>query len=188
MTTIDSTIIDSPTIGSSVGADTCVVTDRSCGASSFDELTWQSSLFAAPRRQSAIATEAPSYDGIDAQLADARSRLRRISARAAYQEVLWGRSVLVDIRPAGQRAAEGEVSASLTPLVVERNVLEWRFDPRQTASLPIAGFDLRIVVLCQEGYTSSLAADALQRLGMHHATDVVGGFAAWRDAGLPLAG
>ncbi|WP_246104645.1 hypothetical protein [Rudaeicoccus suwonensis] len=99
-------------------------TDRSRGASSLDELTWQSSLFAAPHRQSAIVTEAPSYDGIDAQLDDARSRLRRISARAAYQEVLWGRSVLVDIRPAAQRATEGAVSAALTPLVIERNVLE----------------------------------------------------------------
>lgn len=76
----------------------------------------------------------------------------------------------------------------LGPLVVERNVLEWRFDPRHEARLPQAGFDARVIVLCQEGYTSSLAADGLVRLGVHRATDVVGGFAAWRQAGLPVAG
>ena len=89
---------------------------------------------------------------------------------------------------AAQRAAEGEVALSLEPLVVERNVLEWRFDPRSDARIPEASYDLRVIVLCQEGYTSSLAADALQSLGIHRATDVVGGFAAWRAAGLPVAG
>lgn len=131
--------------------------------------------------------QAPVYDGIDDQLADARTRLRRISARAAYQEVLYARALLVDIRPAAQRAVEGEVAAHLGPLVVERNVLEWRFDPRTPAALPQSGFDTRVIVLCQEGYTSSLAADALLRLGIRRATDVVGGFRAWREAGLPTA-
>lgn len=126
------------------------------------------------------------YDGVDAMLADARSRLGRISARAAFQELLWDAAVLVDIRPAAQRAAEGEVDSALGPLVVERNVLEWRFDPRSDARLAEAAYDARVVVLCQEGYTSSLAAESLQRLGIHRATDVVGGFAAWREAGLPL--
>lgn len=132
--------------------------------------------------------DAPNYDGIDDQLADARTRLERVSARAAFQEVLYGRALLVDIRPPAQRAAEGEVAASLEPLVVERNVLEWRFDPRHEARLPQAGFGARVVVLCQEGYTSSLAADALVRLGVVRATDVVGGFAAWLAAGLPVDG
>jgi rhodanese-related sulfurtransferase len=72
-------------------------------------------------------------------------------------------------------------------LVVERNVLEWRFDPRSDAALPVAGYETRVIVLCQEGYTSSLAADALLRLGVRRATDVVGGFRAWREAGLPTA-
>lgn len=128
-----------------------------------------------------------SFDGVDAQLADARSWLDRVSPRAAYQELLYGRGVLVDIRPAAQRAAHGEVAASLAPLVVERNVLEWRFDPRHEARLPQAAFDLRVLVLCQEGYTSSLGAHALQQLGIYRATDVVGGFRAWREAGLPTA-
>ena len=130
---------------------------------------------------------APVYDGVDDQLADARSRLARVSARAAYQDVLHHRAVLVDIRPAAQRAVEGEVAAHLAPLVVERNVLEWRFDPRHEARLPLAAADLRVLVLCQEGYTSSLAADALLRIGVRLATDVVGGFRAWKEAGLPTA-
>ena len=125
------------------------------------------------------------HDGVDAMLADARSRLERIDVDAAYREALDG-AFLVDIRPAAQRAAEGEVYPGLRPLVVERNVLEWRFDPRSEARLPEASYDARILVLCQEGYTSSLAADALRRLGLD-ATDVVGGFKAWREARLPVA-
>jgi rhodanese-related sulfurtransferase len=94
--------------------------------------------------------------------------------------------VLVDIRPAAQRADEGEVPGAL---VVERNVLEWRFDPASDARLPVArDYDVDVVVLCSEGYTSSLAADALRSLGLHRATDVIGGFAAWAAAGLPTTG
>jgi rhodanese-related sulfurtransferase len=125
------------------------------------------------------------FDGVDAMLADARSRLDRIDVETAYREALDG-ALLVDIRPAAQRADEGEVSPALRPLVIERNVLEWRFDPRSEARLPEASYDARILVLCQEGYTSSLAADALRSLGLD-ATDVVGGFAAWRTAHLPIA-
>ena len=80
---------------------------------------------------------------------------------------------LVDIRPAAQRAAEGEVGAAL---IIERNVLEWRCDPTSDARIPQAvGDDVEWIVLCSEGYTSSLAAAALQDLGLR-ATDVVGGY------------
>lgn len=138
------------------------------------------------QRRSAGEAPAPRYDGVDALLADARSRLDRISPRAAFQELITHDDVLVvDIRPAAQRAAEGEVDPALGTLVIERNVLEWRFDPRSDARLPQAAYDARVVVLCQEGYTSSLAADSLQALGITRATDVVGGFAAWLEAGLP---
>ena len=126
------------------------------------------------------------YDGVDALLADARSRLDRVTPRDAYAELVAWDAVLVDIRPAAQRAEEGEVHPSLPVLVVERNVLEWRFDPRSDARLPEAAYDRRVIVLCQEGYTSSLAADALQSIGIHRATDVVGGFQAWSAAGLPV--
>jgi len=127
------------------------------------------------------------FDGVAEMLYDARSRLDRVPPRRAFRELQSDRAVIVDIRPEAQRRIEGEVACWLGPLVVERNVLEWRFDPRSEARVPEAAYDLRVIVLCQEGYTSSLAADALQRLGILRATDVVGGFRAWREAGLPVA-
>ena len=124
--------------------------------------------------------------GIDELLAEARRGLRRVTALQAAAELERSDAVLVDIRPSAQRAAEGEVHAGYGPLVVERNVLEWRFDPRSSARMALAAYDLRVIVLCQEGYTSSLAAAALQQLGLARATDVIGGFAAWRRAGLEV--
>ncbi|TDD86560.1 rhodanese-like domain-containing protein [Actinomadura rubrisoli] len=122
---------------------------------------------------------------IDDILAGARARLDRLDPVRAHAETLDG-ALLVDIRPAAQRAAEGEVPGAL---IVERNVLEWRFDPASGARLPEAtGYDLRVIVLCSEGYTSSLAAASLHDLGLTRATDVVGGFRAWRAAGLPATG
>ena len=110
---------------------------------------------------------------IDAVLDAARSRLTRMAAEEVSAALARG-AVLVDIRPAAQRAAEGEVAAAL---VVERNVLEWRCDPTSDARLPQAvDDDVEWVVLCSEGYTSSLAAAALQDLGLHRATDVIGGY------------
>lgn len=126
------------------------------------------------------------HAGIDALLADARSRLDRITPAQAWQEVRDGSARLVDIRPAAQRAAEGEVAGVLDPWTIERNVLEWRLDPRQDASLPGVALTDRVILLCQEGYTSSLAADSLRSIGIERATDVVGGFAAWRELGLPM--
>jgi rhodanese-related sulfurtransferase len=124
--------------------------------------------------------------GIDEMLAEARQGYRRVTAREAADELERSDAVLVDIRPQAQRATEGEVHADYGLLVVERNVLEWRFDPRSSARLALASYDLRVIVLCQEGYTSSLAAAALQQLGVVRATDVIGGFAAWRRAGLQV--
>lgn len=120
---------------------------------------------------------------VEEMLSAARSRLHRLTPRESADAVAAG-AVLVDIRPAAQRAAEGEVPGAL---VVERNVLEWRFDPACDARLPQAsGYDVEVVVLCSEGYTSSLAADALRQLGLHRATDVIGGYRAWAAAGLPV--
>ena len=119
---------------------------------------------------------------IDDLLAEARSRITRVTPVEALGRIAAG-AVLVDIRPTAQRAREGEVPGAL---VVERNVLEWRFDPASDARLPEAtGYDVDVIILCSEGYTSSLAADALRSLGLHRATDVVGGFSAWVAAGLP---
>jgi rhodanese-related sulfurtransferase len=122
---------------------------------------------------------------IDEILARARTRLDRLHPRDAHRAIVDG-ALLVDIRPAAQRAAEGEVPGAL---IVERNVLEWRFDPASAARLPQAtGFDLTVIVFCSEGYTSSLAAAALHDLGLTRATDVIGGFRAWSAAGLPTVG
>jgi rhodanese-related sulfurtransferase len=120
---------------------------------------------------------------IDEILAAARARLDRLDPQAAYRAQRDG-AVLVDIRPAAQRVASGQIRDAIA---VERNVLEWRFDPTSNARLPIADrYDLPVIVYCQEGYTSSLAAAALQDLGLFRATDLIGGIAAWRAAGLPI--
>jgi rhodanese-related sulfurtransferase len=122
---------------------------------------------------------------IDQLLAEARARIERVTPLEAAARVATG-GVLVDIRPAAQRRREGDVPGAL---VVERNVLEWRFDPASDARLPEAtGYDVDVIVLCSEGYTSSLAADALRTLGLYRATDVIGGFVAWAAAGLPTTG
>jgi rhodanese-related sulfurtransferase len=142
-------------------------------------------MFSTKRQRPGRGWDAPAFNGVDDLSGDSRSRLERVSARAAYQEVLFGRATLVDIRPQGQREQEGEVHPDLAPVAIERNVLEWRLDPRHASSLPIADLGLRVILLCQKGYTSSLAADVLLRLGIHRSTDIIGGFAAWRSAGLP---
>jgi rhodanese-related sulfurtransferase len=117
-------------------------------------------------------------------LETARSRLCRLTPPQALAEVSQG-AWLVDIRPAAQRAREGEIPGAL---IVERNVLEWRFDPTGSARLPhVNSYDHRVIVICSEGYASSLAAASLQDLGHSHATDVDGGFKAWTACGLPAA-
>ncbi|WP_454231956.1 rhodanese-like domain-containing protein [Mycolicibacterium fortuitum] len=117
---------------------------------------------------------------IDTVLEQARTRLRRLPA-AELPEALEAGAVLVDIRPAAQRAAEGSVPGAL---VIERNVLEWRCDPTSDARIPQAvDDDVYWVILCSEGYTSSLAAAALVDLGLHRSTDVVGGYHALVAAG-----
>ena len=117
-------------------------------------------------------------------LGAARARLARVMPGDAFGELSRG-GQLLDIRPAAQRAGEGEIPGSV---VVERNHLEWRLDPECDARLPwVTGYDRVLIVICQEGYTSSLAAAALQDLGHARATDVIGGFRAWAAAGLPTA-
>jgi rhodanese-related sulfurtransferase len=130
-----------------------------------------------------VTVAPPGSRGIDEILVHARSRLRRLDPHRADRAHRDG-AVLVDIRPHAQRESFGGIPGAL---VVERNVLEWRFDPRSPARLPIADrYDLPVIVFCQEGYTSSLAAAALQDLGLRRATDLAGGIVAWRAAGLPI--
>ncbi|CAM5371358.1 sulfurtransferase [Streptomyces pilosus] len=122
--------------------------------------------------------------GIDELLERVRAGYERVDAPDAYQAARAGEALLVDIRYAALRDRDGLVPGAL---VVERNELEWRLDPRGSHRLPEAtGHDLRVVVICNEGYASSLAAESLHRLGLRRATDLVGGFQAWRAAGLPV--
>ncbi|MER8098731.1 rhodanese-like domain-containing protein [Kitasatospora sp. NPDC059811] len=119
---------------------------------------------------------------IDDLVERAREGVHRPRAREAYQSQLDG-ALLVDIRPAAQRAAEGEIPGSL---IIERNVLEWRLDPTGSHRIPEAsGYDVEVIVVCSEGYASSLAAASLRELGLHRATDLDGGFVGWAASGLP---
>ncbi|MFD8200248.1 rhodanese-like domain-containing protein [Streptomyces sp. NPDC003470] len=123
--------------------------------------------------------------GIDTVLERVRRGYTRIEPHAAYEAAKAGEALLVDIRYAALRDADGLIPDAL---VIERNELEWRMDPRGSHRVPEAtDHDLRVVVVCNEGYASSLAAESLHRLGLHRATDLVGGFQAWRAAGLPVA-
>jgi rhodanese-related sulfurtransferase len=121
------------------------------------------------------------FGGVDELLAAARARLDRLEASQAAVAVEEG-ARLVDIRPAWQRARDGEISGAV---VVERNHLEWRLHPDSAVRLPWAGPAQRWIVVCAEGYTSSLAAASLRSIGVE-ATDLIGGIRAWQEAGLPL--
>jgi len=120
---------------------------------------------------------------IDAYLERARTHLQRVTAAQASIAACQG-ALLVDIRPVVLRAADGEIPDAL---VIDRNTLEWRLDPTSPWRVPQGSdHDQHIVLICNEGYASSLAAVTLQELGLHNATDLVGGFQAWRAAGLPV--
>jgi rhodanese-related sulfurtransferase len=120
---------------------------------------------------------------VEELLDEARARLRRLSPAEAADAQAAG-ALVVDTRPAAQREREGELPGAR---VIERNVLEWRLDPASADRIPdVTGYDQVVVVVCSEGYSSSLAAAALQDLGFRHATDLAGGFQAWKAAGLPV--
>lgn len=120
---------------------------------------------------------------IDDLLAAARARLQRVDPQRAA-ELLADGAYLVDTRPQWQRTAEGEFAHAL---VIERNHLEWRLDPTSDARIAQAtDHDVVWIIACSEGYSSSLAAASLQDLGLRNATDMDGGFRAWRTAGMPV--
>jgi rhodanese-related sulfurtransferase len=123
--------------------------------------------------------------GVDGLVADARLQIHPLSAKAAHETVSAG-ATLVDIRPVEQRLEEGEIPGAI---VIGRNVLEWRLDPRSEARIvELARFDSHVIVFCSQGYASSLAAASLRHLGLTRATDMAGGFQAWKAAGLPVSG
>jgi rhodanese-related sulfurtransferase len=119
---------------------------------------------------------------IDELLAQARRGLTRLEPNGARAAMRDG-AALIDIRSDAQIAQDGVVPGALR---IARNVLEWRLDPASGYSHPLApDLDEHVIVMCNEGYQSSLAAATLQQLGFANATDLVGGFQAWRAAGLP---
>ncbi len=121
---------------------------------------------------------------IDDLLVRARSGLHRLDPGQVFRAVRNG-AILVDTRPEWQRRADGEIPGAI---VIERNHLEWRCDPSSPGRVPEAvGYNVTWIICCDEGYSSSLAAASLQALGLRQATDLIGGFRAWRAAGLPVA-
>jgi rhodanese-related sulfurtransferase len=120
---------------------------------------------------------------IDAIVERARARLKRLRPEAAAEAVASG-AILVDTRYESQRRAGGEIPGAIK---IERNHLEWRLDPDSPARISEATDHARpVIVICQQGYSSSLAAASLQDIGLINATDVIGGFEAWVAAGLPV--
>jgi rhodanese-related sulfurtransferase len=109
-------------------------------------------------------------------LAEARQLLLRVTPEMLSSELENG-TLVVDIRPVEQRQRDGDLPGAI---VIDRNVLEWRLDPSSEHRIPqVTGYDIRIVVVCNEGYSSSLAAAVLQKLGLHKAVDMIGGYQAW---------
>lgn len=120
--------------------------------------------------------------GAEEMLEQARARLNRVTPEQAAVLQTDG-ALVVDIRPYANRLAEGQIAGAV---VVERIVLEWRLDPAGAHRLPNIDADTPVVIMCNEGYASSLAAADARRLGLRHATDLIGGFRAWKAAGLPV--
>jgi rhodanese-related sulfurtransferase len=113
----------------------------------------------------------------------ARRRYRRVTPKEAANEQAAG-ALLVDTRTSEQRARDGEIPGAL---VIDRTVFEWRLDPASPNRIPdVTSHDVRLIVICAQGYSSSLAAASLLDLGLVNATDVIGGFEAWRAEGLPV--
>jgi rhodanese-related sulfurtransferase len=120
---------------------------------------------------------------VDLLLERVRAGLDRVGPQEAFAAAAGG-ALLVDIRYAELRERDGLIPGAL---VVERNELEWRLDPQGShRAVEATDHDLSVVVICNEGYASSLAAASLQQLGLQRATDLIGGFQAWRAAGLPV--
>jgi rhodanese-related sulfurtransferase len=119
---------------------------------------------------------------IDEVLAEARAQLDRVDPASLTTEIADG-AIVIDIRPLEQRTRDGELPSAI---VIDRNVLEWRLDPSSEYRIgAIDSHDTRIVIVCNEGYQSSLAAAELRQLGLHRATDLTGGFQAWRAMHAP---
>lgn len=118
----------------------------------------------------------PEPRSIDELLDEVQRSLDRVAAADLADEVAAG-ALMVDTRPVEQRDRDGEMPGAI---VIDRNVLEWRLDPRSDHRIAEADdYDRRIILVCNEGYASSLAAATLRTLGLHRATDLIGGYQDW---------
>jgi rhodanese-related sulfurtransferase len=117
---------------------------------------------------------------IDDVLRNARAGLDRVAPADLASETAAG-ALVIDTRPVEQRQRDGDLRGAL---VIDRNVLEWRLDPEATSRIPETAYDRRIIIVCNEGYSSSLAAAMLRSIGLRRATDLIDGFQGLRRAGL----
>ena len=160
---------------------------RDLGSTSYDDAALLDVVRKAVRSPADPLIAPPGSHSVEQLVQRARARLERVSAQTAYQELRdlsaqWP-VLLIDIRPEEQRKREGSIGGSI---IVERNMLEWRLDPRSLYRLPGADrYDLRAILFCSDGTASSLAAASLLDLGLLNATDMIGGYRAWKAAGLP---
>lgn len=130
-----------------------------------------------------LSHTAARLSGVDELLRRARGRLKRLTPQEARVEYLAG-ALLVDTRTSKQRSAGGRIPGAL---VIDRTVLEWRLDPTSPSRIAeVSDAAIRVIVVCEQGYSSSLAAASLQDIGLVNATDMIGGFEAWKAAGLPV--
>lgn len=121
--------------------------------------------------------------GVDAVLARVRAEVPRRTPAETLAALRRG-ALVVDTRTEAQRAQQGELPGAI---VIDRTVLEWRLDPASGVSIPEAtSYDIEVVVVCRQGFSSGLAAASLRAIGLWRATDMIGGVGAWLDAGLPV--
>lgn len=127
---------------------------------------------------------APTASALEMMLARARAGLDRLTPGQAQQAQRAG-ALLIDTRTLEQRTETGDLPGAIC---IDRTVLEWRLEPGGRLTIPeLTSPDALVIVVCRQGYSSSLAAASLQAIGLHRATDVIGGVEAWIAAGLPLS-
>jgi rhodanese-related sulfurtransferase len=157
------------------------------GSSSFDELALKDIVTKSVRNLMEPLAPPPNSFSADQLVSNARARLERLTPEGAYAELVQDDTptpvFLIDIRSESQRRIEGGIQGSI---VIDRNELEWRLDPRSPSRLNVVDrFDIRLILMCRDGKASSLAAYAVHQLGLVSTTDIIGGYLAWREKGLP---